>query len=267
MRKKKTKEEVFKKFQVYCFNRYFKQDFRDRVRKYKKEINPFRKEWLLAGRKIKTDYDYQCWLKETEEKLSYKRFKIDYFEEEEGHTLQGYDTVAIELFTLMENSPRITSQGNSVASVFDYRFRQLMRKVGIDPDWYGLFLNYLFTDKFDPKLITRPNIEVTERFLYGPENDEIDHRLSLNIGPNTRKEDVDSLWQFVIEPLQKKMKSLWKGTTRKKPTRKIALRMLRLHNQGKTVPEILQIPSLNTDKWDETKVRKAIARAKKWVEK
>ena len=267
MSKKNTKEQVFKKFQTYYFNKYFKQDFRDRVRKYKKEINLFRKEWLLAGRKINTDYDYQCWLKEIEEKLSHKRSRIDYFEEEEGHTLKGYDTVAIELFTLMENWPRITSQGNSVASVFDYRFRQLMRKVGIDPDWYGLFLNYLFIDKVDPELITHPNIEVSERFLFGPENDEIDHRLSLNIGPNTRKEDVDNIWQFVIKPFQKKMKSLWKGTTRKKPTRKIALKMLMLHRHGKTAPQILTKLNLNSDEWDETRVRKAIARARKWVEK
>lgn len=267
MGKKNEKQKAFEEYQKKYIGKFLKEELSFLLKRHEKEIDAFRKEWRLTNRKIKTEKDYKNWLKEIEKKLKDKKFEVAYFEEEEGHTLKGYDTVAIELFTLMEESPRIYPQGDSPEAVFDYRLRQLMRKLGIDPDWYGLFLNYLYSGEINLKLVSHPNIEITERFLFGPENDEIDHRISLNIGPNTRLEEVKKVWRFIVEPLQKKMKALWKGKTREKPTKEIALKMLKLHRQGKTVPQILEIIDPGGQKWDEVKARKAIARAKKWLEK
>lgn len=36
--------------------------------------------------------------------------------------------------------------------------------------------------------------------MFGPENDELDHKISLNVGPNTRIEDVKKVWRYVVEP-------------------------------------------------------------------
>lgn len=267
MRKKNKKQKAFEEYQKKYIGKFLKGELTLLLKKHQKEIDNFRKEWRLTKRKIKTAKDYQNWLKEIEKELKDRKFEVAYFEEEEGHTLKGYDTVAIELFTLMEESPRITPQGDSLKAVFDYRFRQLMRKLGIDPDWYGLFLNYIFTGEINLKFVGHPNIEVTERFIFGPENDEIDHRISLNIGPNTRKEEIDNVWKFIVEPLQKTMKSLWKGKIRKRPTHKIALKMLKLKEQGLTISQIIEKIDPEGKKWDIISAQKAIERVRKRIKK
>ncbi len=267
MEDKNSKRLAFETYRKEYIGRLFKEEIEPLFQKYGKEIEEFRKEWLLGDKAIKTDEDYQSWLREIEDRLQGKKTEIAYFEEEEGHTLEGYDTVAIELFTLMEENPRILPQGDSVQSVFDYRFRQLMRKLAIDPDWYGLFLNYLFTGEINLDLIGHPNIEVSERFLFGPESDELDHKISLNVGPNTRLDDVKKVWRFVVKPLQKEIKALWKGKGRKKPAMEKALEMIKLQKQGKTIKQILDIIDPKCEVWDEIKARKAIARAKKRLQK
>lgn len=267
MGKKNGKQKAFETYQNKYIGRLFKEELKPLLEKYKGEINAFRNEWLLTSRIIRTEKEYQEWLEIIEKKLGYKKTKVAYFEEEEGHTLKGYDTVAIELFTLMEESPRITPQGDSLEAVFDYRFRQLMRKLGIDPDWYGLFLNYIFTGKINLKLIGHPNIEITERFLFGPENDEIDHRISLNVGPNTRIEEVKKAWRYIVKPLQGKMKALWKGKERKKPTHEVGIKALKLRQKGKTYKQILDELDPHSERFDEFSIRKAMMRAKQRLEK
>lgn len=267
MEKKNVKKLAFEIYRKGYIGRLFKEEIKPILQKYGEEINAFRKEWLLEARTIKTEQDYQSWLNVIENRLKSKKTDIAYFEEEEGLTLNGYDVTAIELFTLMEENPRILPQGNSPRSVFDYRLRQLMRKLGIDPDWYGLFLNYLFTGEINLELISHPNIEVTERFMFGPESDELDHRITLNVGPNTRLDDVKKVWRFVIEPLQKKTKAFWKGKVRKKPTMETAMKMLELQKQGKTITQILKIIDTEGLRWDEIKARKAIDRVKKRLQK
>lgn len=267
MRKKNKKQKAFNSYQKEYIGRLFKEELKPLLKKHKEEIKKFRKEWLLTNRKIETEKDYRDWLELIEKKLQHKKFKVFYFEEEEGHTLEGYDTVAIELFTLMEESPRIYPQGDSPEAVFDYRLRQLMRKLGIDPDWRGLFLNYIFAEEINLKLVGHPNIEVTERFLFGSENDEIDHRISLNIGPNTRLEEVKKVFRFVVKPLQKSMKALWKGKTRRKPTHEISIKALKLKQKGKTYRQILDDLDPHSERFDEFSIRKAMIRAEERLEK
>lgn len=84
--------------------RLFKEEIQPLLQRNEKEINEFRKDWLLESKVIKTNEDYQGWVNEIENKLKDRKMEIAYFEEEEGLTLSGYDITAIELFTLMEKT-------------------------------------------------------------------------------------------------------------------------------------------------------------------
>lgn len=267
MKKKIDKEKAFNEYRKNYLKKFFDQNFKLLLKKHKKEIENFRKEWILSKWEIKTQEDYDGWLKSIEKPLSAKKRDVTYLEEEEGHILRGYETVAIEYLALSEESPRVFLQGNSLEVVFDYELRVFMRKLQIDTDWYPLFRHYILTKNIELTAIVHPNIEVTERFLYGPDSDELDHRISLNFGPNTRINEVKAVWRYIIEPLQKSMKALWKGKTRERPTAEIGLQAYKLRRKGLTYKEILSKLDPYSVRFDEFSIRKAAERAKKRLAK
>ena len=76
--------------------------------------------------------------------------------------------------------------------------------------------------------------------------------------------EIKDTWKHIVLPLQRKIKGRLKGGGRAKPTRDLAIKMLKLKESGKTVPEIMKILDLDPDIWDETKVGKAISRTRHW---
>jgi len=260
-------EQAFRSYRNDYLKKFFNQDLKLVLQKREKNIDAFRKRWKLNKQRITTQKEYDVWLSTIEQKLAKRKQQISYLEEEELHVLKGYKTVGIEFELLREDYPRIIRQGNSLEVVFDYELRKLMRRIDIDPDWWPVFRHYILSERIILTAVSHPNIEVTERLLFGPDNREIDHKISLNIGPNTRLNEIKYAWRFIVEPLQKKIKARWKGKNREKPTVKIALHMLNLANQGKSANKIMDLLHLNGDDWSETRVRKTIARARKWAEK
>lgn len=266
-RRKINAEEAFRSYRNGYLKRLFDQDLKLVLKKQSKTIVKFRKRWKLDKQQITTQNEYDVWLNTIEKTLAKRKQEISYIEEEESHVLLGYKTVGIEFELLSEDYPRIIRQGDSLEAVFDYELRKLMRQIDIDPDWWPVFRHYILSRRIVLTTVSHPNIEITERLLFGPDNREIDHKISLNIGPNTRLKEIKYAWRFIVEPLQKKIKARWKGKTREKPTLKIALRMLALANKDKSANEIMESLHLDENDWSEMKVRKAIARARKWVEK
>lgn len=233
------------------------------LKRRKKDIKRFRQEWLLGNGKIKNQKDYEEWHQSIQTPLAHKRKPIAFLEEEVAQNLIGFKVVSELDYRKLEGGYRVADQGDSLEAVFDCEFRNLMVRLEIDPDWWNLVRHYILTNNLLISTFSHPNIEVTKRYILDQYENPLDERLSLIIGPNTRKEEIDLMWHYVIEPLQEKMKTRWKGKFRKRPTDKIAKELIKKWKREGSLSKAVGKLKTAENEWDFTKASKAISRHKK----
>ncbi|MFA6016560.1 MAG: hypothetical protein WC744_00540 [Patescibacteria group bacterium] len=208
----KQKESATTKLQKFRIKQL--NDFKTKVivpieKLHWKEIKKFKDDWGIKTRELKNNKILKKWLKEIQTKYPNKKYSVLIFEVEKFHEIEDEKIIHTVHSDFVELEPRITFLGDSPKIVFDYEVKLLMNQLNLDLYWIKLFKQYLLFGRDQIDSIRNPSLDVTERITYGKNPQQLEHRIALNISPNTSLEEIQLLWDKIIKPLQIKIRGHW----------------------------------------------------------
>jgi hypothetical protein len=180
-----------------------------------KEIEEFRKDWEIPSCGFKTDTKLKNWYKAQQKKYLNKKDCIVYFENEIVYEIENGKIANIIPLDFLEKYPRVLELGHKLEAVFDHDVRLLMNKLELDYDWAKLFKQYLLFGKHSIKSVRSPSVFISERICVDENGEEVDHKFSFNISPNTQIEEINLLNNFIVKHIREHTKNSWLGKRRK----------------------------------------------------
>ena len=209
---KRQKEDIVNKllqFRIKQLN-YFKTKIIEPIEKLNwKKIKYFRRGWGIKISKLKNTQKLKKWYEEIQDKHPDKKYNVLVFEVEKFHEIEGGQVKNTLHSDSIELEPRITNLGDKPEVVFDHEVKIIMNELNLDPDWASLFKHYLLFGKSSIKSATNLSGVISERITYGKKLQAIEHRIALNISPNTPLEEIELLWNPVITKLQNTIRGGW----------------------------------------------------------
>ena len=144
--------------------------------------------------------------------------------------------------------------------VFDFEIQKLTRELKLDQDLNTLIREYVFFNEANLKKVINTNIIVSQRTTIVQELGEIERKISLTFGPNTSQQDLIDMYKFFIVGLQKTIEGYIKGKIQKNDEFERNVKIITLHNQGKTAKQIIEVLDKEGLYLDEAYINKIIRR-------
>ncbi|MFH0772895.1 MAG: hypothetical protein V1922_01115 [bacterium] len=230
-RDEKKKEESIlklKKFRVEQLNNFKVKVLAPVEKLHWKIIEGFRDEWGIPHEGIQTNTELEEWYAQVQIKHPEKKYDVVYKKEEDFHIIEDdaiVDTIHLAQF---EEQPYVMNLGNSPQAVLDYEVKMLMNKLNLDHDWAKLFKQYLLFKRDLITSVRNPSIDITEVKTFDKNSQPLEHRIALNITPNTSIDEMQMLWNLIIEPLQQKIRGHWLTKKRKSPLQPLLEKLIEL---------------------------------------
>lgn len=180
-----------------------------------REIEEFKKDWGIPSCGFKTDTKLKNWYKAQQKKYLNKKDCIVYFENEIVYEIEDGKITNIIPIDFLEKYPRVLELGHKLEAVFDHNIRLLMNKLDLDYDWTKLFKQYLLFGKHSIKSVRSPSVFISERICVDENGEEVDHKFSFNISPNTQIKEINLLNNFIVKHIREHTKNSWLGKRRK----------------------------------------------------
>lgn len=173
------------------------------VKNKRKEIEAFRTEWNIRPGGFATETAISKW--GTKKKKSWnKKLNLEEFTKE-IHIYQSYGLVLDEIKTPPKKQPTKISKDKlyDFDTTFFEAIKKLAREIELDYSWAKQLQYYLLHRDCQMYGITDCGIKIFKTSLKDANGKYFDGKIILEIGPNTRREDLIFIWGHNIEPLQK----------------------------------------------------------------
>lgn len=247
-------------------NRRFSEANQQRIflilKREEKKIVDFRKEWHIPEKGFREESEWQHWWDNLSTIVPKKVKDIEYLEFEEFYFFDGFTPVKTILSSDLENYERKKIFRKDSHVVFDFEIQKLTRELKLDQDLNTLIREYILFNEVNLKKVTNTNIIVSQRIAIVPELGEIERKVSLIFGPNTSQQDLIDMYKFFVVGLQKTIEGYIKGKIQKQDAIKRNLRIITLHNQGKSTRQIINELGPEGRRLDEAYINKIIRRIK-----
>ena len=207
----------------------FKKTVIDLVEKlHWRKLKKFKDSWDIPKKGFQNSKKLEDWYKEVQIKHPEKKYDVIFIEVEEFHIIEENKIVDTAYSVLFEENPRVVNLGNLPEIVFDHEVKTFMNELNLDPDWATLFKQYLLFGRESIEAVRVPSVVVTERITYGKKLQQLEHRIALNISPNTPIDEIQLLWKPIVAKLQNKIKGSWLYKRRKSKLQPLLERLINL---------------------------------------
>ena len=180
-----------------------KKKFLFAIKEKKAEIKAFRSRWNIHPGGFATETAINKW--GTKKKKSWNtKLNLEEFTKE-VHIYKSYGLILDEVKTITKEQPTEISKNKlyDFDTAFFEAIKKLAREIELDYSWVKQ-LRYYLLHRDDQMLgITDCGIKIFKTSLKDVNGKYFDGKIILEIGPNTRREDLIFIWGHNIEPLQK----------------------------------------------------------------
>lgn len=180
-----------------------KKRFLYAIKNKRKKIKAFRNKWNIRPGGFVTETAVNKWIikkrKSWNKKLDLKQF------EKEIHIYKSYGLILDEIETYTKKQPNTISKHK----LYDFKIaffeavKKLAREIKLDYSWVEQLEYYLLHRDGQMLGITDCSIKIFKTILKDANGKYFNGKIILEIGPNTRREDLIFIWGHNIEPLQK----------------------------------------------------------------
>lgn len=187
-----------------------------RDKKFKKKIRDFRRNWEIPIRGFRNKKKLDKWLRNPPQKLSNKPKGVKITEEEIIYLDGKKYSSLIKEIKKAKNFKIERAFGNFPVQTFYVALKKFMTENNIDEVLGNVFRHYVYYDTLRGTQFPKPAVEVSELVFTGSHNEIISRQVCLKFGPNTRKEDIDVVFNSGILPIQKTLPGYLKCKPRQK---------------------------------------------------
>jgi len=252
----------------YAFNEFINRRFSEAnqerifliLKREENKIIDFRKEWHIPKKGFEEESEWEDWWNNLSTIIPEKVRDIEYLEFEEFYFFEGFTPVKTILSSDLEDYERKKVFRKNPQVVFDFEIQKLTRELKLDQDLNTLIREYVLFNEVNLKKVINTNIIVSQRTTIVPELGEIERKISLIFGPNASQQDLIDMYKFFIVGLQKTIEGYLKGEIQKQGAFKRNLKIITLHNQGKSASEIIKELGLEGRRLEEAYINKIIRR-------
>lgn len=247
-------------------NRRFSEANQQRIvlilKREEEKIISFRKEWHIPEKGFEKRLDWLHWWNNLSTIVPKKVKDIEYIEFEQFYFFQEFAPVKTILSTDLEDYERRKTIRKNPQAVFDLEIQKLIRELKLDQDLDTVIREYVWLDTVSIKSIINTNIIVSQRIVNSPELGEIERKISITFGPNLSQQDLIDIYKFFVVGLQKNIDGYIKGKIQKNDEFDRNVKIITLHNQGKTAKQIIEAFDKEGLYLDEAYINKIIRRIK-----
>jgi hypothetical protein len=257
-KQKNTAEKAFLEFLENRFSISNQQRIIIILEKEVEKIVEFRKKWHIPPAGFEDRVPWTKWYKNLA-KIAPERIRdIEYIEFEIFYFFSRFKPIKSILSTDLENYERRTIIKKNIYAVFEFEVKKLVRDLKLDQDLCFLIAEYVWYGKMALSKVENTNIIVSQRITNSPEAGELERKVSMIFGANTRKKDIDDMYRFFVSGLQNTISGCVKDKTKTIKDIEIYILIYTLYKQEKTVKEIANILAEKGKAFDEANIRRII---------
>lgn len=238
MAKKNEVNEAFEKYLHKRFTQGFQQRLVLILKREENRIKEFRLLWKIPENGFTCEEEWKKWWDKLEKIVPEKVKDVEYIEFENYYLFNKFYPKKIALSVDTEEYPRITCIKKNPQAVFDLEVKKLLLDLKIDQDFHVVIRDYLWFGKAFQESIINTGVIVSERITQVPGFGELERRISLIFSANTDEQDLRDIYKFFVKGFQQTINGYLKGKIKNQKEFERNLKIITLHNQGKSLKEI-----------------------------